>query len=92
MPPAVPRAHPELPWWFVPRDIEQWFAEQQGRDQRRDDACRLKQWFATEPQARSHALMQRTQYGEQRHAYRCPVCDGWHLSRKAADAPAPPRD
>ena len=68
------------------RDIEQWFAEQQGREQRRGDACRLKQWFATESEARAHALMQRTQYGEQRQAYRCPVCDGWHLASARPDA------
>ena len=41
----------------------------------------IEQWFASESEARAHALMQRTQFGEQRHAYRCPVCDGWHLSR-----------
>ena len=62
------------------RDIEQWFAEQQGREQARADACRAKQWFASEAEARTHALMQRTQYGGDRHAYRCPVCDGWHLA------------
>jgi len=84
MPPAAPAGG--LPWRPVSRDIEQWFAEQQGREQRRADACRLKQWFATEAEARAHALMQRTQYGEQRHAYRCPVCDGWHLARARPDA------
>lgn len=77
----MPPAACELPLSAVSRDIEQWFAEQQGREQRRADACRLKQWFASESEARAHALMQRTQFGEQRHAYRCPVCDGWHLSR-----------
>lgn len=84
----MPPAACELPLSAVSRDIEQWFAEQQGREQRRADACRLKQWFASESEARAHALMQRTQFGEQRHAYRCPVCDGWHLSRTQPDAAA----
>ena len=57
----------------VSRDIERWFAEQQGRERRRTDACRLKQWFASESEARAHALMQRTQYGEQRQIGRAHV-------------------
>ena len=69
----------------VPRDIERWFQDQQGREQRKHETCVNKQWFANESEARSHALMQRTQYGEQRYAYRCPVCDGWHLSRQQVD-------
>ena len=64
----------------VSRDIESWFSDQQRRTQQRDDACRQKQWFATEAEARAHALMQRAQFGERRRPYQCPICDGWHLS------------
>lgn len=69
----------------VSGDIERWFREQQQRNQRKQDTCANKQWFATESEARSHALMQRNQYGEQRFAYRCPVCEDWHLSRQQLD-------
>lgn len=58
------------------RDVEAEFA----REQRRREQCRAKQWFATESEARAIALMTRTQWGEDRLAYRCDVCGGWHLA------------
>jgi hypothetical protein len=62
------------------RDIERWFADQQSRKARRREVCANKRWFATEAEARAAALWDRTQFGEQLTAYRCDVCDGWHLT------------
>lgn len=76
----------------VARDIESWFADEQRREQRRRDACARKRWFESESEARAHAAMQRSRHGEVVHPYRCPLCDGWHLSSGPAEgSPAPER-
>jgi hypothetical protein len=61
-------------------DIERWFADQQATQVRRQQICARKRWFATEAEARATALWDRTQFGEVLNAYRCEVCDGWHLT------------
>jgi hypothetical protein len=62
------------------RDIERWFANHQAREARRREVCATKRWFATEAEARAAALWDRTQFGERLNCYRCPECDGWHLT------------
>ena len=62
------------------RDIERWFAEQQSRQARSREVCERKRWFATEEEARAAALWDRTQFGQALSSYRCPECDGWHLT------------
>ena len=62
----------------APSDVEASFAH----TQRERDRCAQKQWFASESEARAFALMHRTQYGEDRVAYRCEHCDGWHLASR----------
>lgn len=52
------------------------------------ERCRNKQWFETEQQARTIALMHRARWGEDHVPYRCELCDGWHL---ASRRPAPGR-
>jgi len=54
-------------------------AARQAREQER---CAAKQWFETEAEARALALMHRTQWGEDRVAYSCDVCGGWHLASR----------
>jgi hypothetical protein len=68
------------------RDIERWFAEQQAHTERRRAACARKRWFATEAEARAAALWDRTRYGERLTSYRCPECDGWHLTGGRRDS------
>lgn len=62
------------------RDIESWFSDQQGREAHRREVCESKRWFGTEAEARAAALWDRTQFGQSLTAYRCEVCDGWHLT------------
>lgn len=52
------------------------------REQRHRERCRTKQWFETETDARTFALYHRAQWGEDRIAYRCELCDGWHLASR----------
>lgn len=62
------------------RDIEKWFADERGRRERLERACRQKRWFDSEAEARAVALMDRTRFGERRRPYRCELCGGWHLT------------
>jgi hypothetical protein len=64
------------------RDIERWFADQQARNAQRRAACASKRQFATEAEARTAALWDRTQFGERLTCYRCEECGGWHLTRE----------
>jgi hypothetical protein len=52
------------------------------RAERERARCEGKQWFETEAEARSIALMHRTQWGEDRVAYACTICGGWHLASR----------
>jgi hypothetical protein len=67
----------------VARDIERWFADQSGRRERRERACRLKGWFESEAEARAAALLDRTRFGEIRRPYRCDLCGDWHLTSES---------
>lgn len=51
-------------------------------DERERRKCQAKQWFETEAEARAQALMLRTQWGEDRVAYSCDICGGWHLASR----------
>lgn len=62
----------------APADVEASFEH----TRRQRERCAAKQWFATEDEARAHALMNRTTYGEDRVPYRCASCDGWHLATR----------
>ena len=68
----------------VTRDIERWFADESGRRERRERACRMKRWFESEAEARAAALLDRTRFGERRRPYRCDLCGGWHLTSDEA--------
>ena len=43
-----------------------------------------KRWFASEREARAHALWIEWELGNRLRAYECPDCGGWHLTTKAA--------
>jgi hypothetical protein len=42
--------------------------------------CAAKARYGSEAEARSHALMH-SPLGVRSTAYRCDICDGWHLTR-----------
>jgi hypothetical protein len=50
---------------------------------RRQDVCATKERYASEAEARSIALMNAPRgRGAAVTAYRCDVCDGWHLTSR----------
>lgn len=49
--------------------------------QQRRANCAKKARYDSEAEARSHALMHAPGLGPRSTAYRCDVCDGWHLTR-----------
>jgi hypothetical protein len=74
----VPRRHRRKPEAPAP-------LRTQGVDfeRRRRDACRSKERYATEAEARSIALMNAPRgRGTAVTAYHCDVCDGWHLTSR----------
>ncbi|MEH3052443.1 MAG: hypothetical protein PGN13_00350 [Patulibacter minatonensis] len=50
-------------------------------EQRQRATCAAKARYGSEAEARSHALMHAPGPGPRSKAYRCEVCDGWHLTR-----------
>ena len=56
------------------------------RERAQRERCKAKQWFATESEARTIALMHRAQWGEDHVPYRCELCDGWHLASRKPPA------
>jgi hypothetical protein len=54
-----------------------------GSEQRRRATCATKERYASEAEARSIALMNAPRSrGAAVTAYRCDVCDGWHLTSR----------
>ena len=60
------------------RDSLGYSAEQ---EQQRRANCAAKARYGSEAEARSHAIMHRPGPGTRSQAYRCDVCEGWHLTR-----------
>ncbi|MCK9249079.1 MAG: hypothetical protein M0P31_08890 [Solirubrobacteraceae bacterium] len=52
------------------------------RERRRREVCAGKARYATEAEARAHALMHQPGPGPRPNAYRCDVCDGWHFTSR----------
>jgi hypothetical protein len=51
-------------------------------EQRQRANCEAKARYGSEAEARSHALMHTPGPGPRSSAYRCDVCEGWHLTRR----------
>jgi hypothetical protein len=76
----MPRRHPRPASVKRPPPVDSSRALE--RERRARAACAAKDRYASEGEARATALMHVPGRGSRSVPYRCPVCDGWHLTSR----------